>query len=101
MTQKSGSNGSFKTAERKETSTMKFFWHSRDSDAVKLRHGPLRRAQPTRVPYASTLTKSAECAPGVVFTIRRLSFARRMDLSRKIREISRKIDFIAAGDELQ
>ena len=80
---------------------MKFFWHSRDSDAVKLRHGPLRRAQPTRVPYASTLTKSAECAPGVVFTIRRLSFARRMDLSRKIREISRKIDFIAAGDELQ
>jgi len=80
---------------------MKFFWHSRDPGSVKFKQGGLRRAKPKRVPYTSTLTKSSESAPGVVFTIRRLSFARRMDLSRTIREISRKIDFMAAGEELQ
>src|SRR5437764_10219502 len=98
MTQTNGNNGSSKTAEHKETSTMKFFWHSRDPGSVQLKQGGLKRAKPTRVPYASTLIKTSESAPGVVFTIRRVSFARRMDLSRTIREISRKIDFMAAGE---
>ena len=79
---------------------MNFFWHSRESASCS-GQGDLRRREHEQVPYSSTLTKNSTFAPGVVFTIRRLSFGRRMELSRKIREISRRIDFVAAGEELQ
>ena len=38
--------------------------------------------------------------PGVKFAIHRISFGRRMELSRRVREISRKAEFLEAGTEL-
>lgn len=64
---------------------MKYSWPSR-SEAV---------------PYSSTVTVRARSISGVTFRVRRISFGGRMDLSREIREISKRIDFLAAGDELQ
>jgi len=39
--------------------------------------------------------------PGVTFAINRISFGRRMELSRRVREISQKGEFLEAGSELQ
>jgi hypothetical protein len=47
----------------------------------------------TRVPSATTA--------GVIFQIRRMSFSRRLDLARKVREIAQKVEFLEAGKELK
>jgi len=39
----------------------------------------------------------AESAAGVRYAIARLTFGRRLDLARRIREIGRKAEFLAAG----
>ncbi len=49
--------------------------------------------------YNSYLTVRSECMPGVTYTIRRMSFDRRIDLTRQIRELSRKIEFLQAGQD--
>ncbi len=54
----------------------------------------------TALQYESVITIHSKAAPGVTFTIRRVSFGRRMDLSRRVREISRKAEFLEAGNEL-
>jgi hypothetical protein len=41
----------------------------------------------------------AESAAGVRFAIARLTFGRRLDLARRIREIGRRAEFLAAGAE--
>jgi hypothetical protein len=38
--------------------------------------------------------------PGVRFTINRISFGRRMELSRRVRDITQKLEFHEAGSEL-
>jgi hypothetical protein len=50
--------------------------------------------------YDSTISIDSQAAPGVRFAIHRISFGRRMELSRRVREISRKAEFLAAGNEL-
>jgi hypothetical protein len=51
--------------------------------------------------YESTRTvESAECE-GVTFRIARISFARRLELARRVRELGRRIEFEQAGDALQ
>jgi len=40
----------------------------------------------------------SKIAPGVVFVVARMSFARRMDLIRRIRELSLKFDFLNSGE---
>ena len=55
-----------------------------------------RAQQP--VPYESTMTLSSRSLEGVEFTIRRLSFARRMELARNVLELSRRFDFRQAGE---
>lgn len=47
--------------------------------------------------YNSYLTVKSECMPEVTYTIRRISFERRIELTRQIRELSRKIEFLQAG----
>jgi hypothetical protein len=47
-----------------------------------------------------TLTEvESQTAPGVKFTIARMSFGRRVDLMRKVRELSKRIEFLEAGRE--
>jgi hypothetical protein len=57
----------------------------------------------TRAPvsYESVITIESTAMPGVVFVINRISFGRRMELSRLVREISKKAEFLEAGTELQ
>ena len=47
--------------------------------------------------YDSALWFDAESAAGVRFAIARLTFGRRLELARRIREIGRKAEFLAAG----
>jgi hypothetical protein len=53
------------------------------------------------VSYQSAITTDSSAMPGVVFVINRISFGRRMELSRLVREITRKAEFLEAGTELQ
>src|ERR1700691_6637934 len=52
------------------------------------------------VHYDSLISIDSKAAPGVTFAIYRISFGRRMELSRRVREISRKAEFLEAGTEL-
>ena len=51
--------------------------------------------------YESIITIDSKSARGVRFAIHRMSFGRRLDLSRRIRELSRKAAFLAAGSDMQ
>jgi hypothetical protein len=53
-----------------------------------------------RVRYDSIVSIDSKAAPGVRFAIHRISFGRRMELSRRVREISRKAEFLEASTEL-
>jgi hypothetical protein len=52
------------------------------------------------VHYESVVSIDSKAAPGVRFAIHRISFGRRMELSRRVREISQKAEFLDAGTEL-
>ncbi len=52
------------------------------------------------VHYDSVVSIDSKVVPGVILTIHRVSFARRMELSRRVREISQKAEFFEAGTEL-
>ena len=54
----------------------------------------------SNVHYDSVKTVESKAAPGVRFAIQRVSFGRRMDLSRRVRELSRRAEFLRAGSEL-
>jgi hypothetical protein len=49
--------------------------------------------------FDSVLWFDAESAAGVRYGIARLTFGRRLDLARRIREIGRKAEFLAAGTD--
>lgn len=53
------------------------------------------------VSYDSVITIQSNTMPGVTFAINRISFGRRMELSRLVRELSKKAEFLEAGTELQ
>ncbi len=53
------------------------------------------------VSYESETTLEAKSTPGVRYTIRRISFALRGDLARRVRELSGRAEFHAAGDSVQ
>jgi hypothetical protein len=48
--------------------------------------------------YESVLTMESRVCGGVRFTIGRMSFGRRIELARRVREISHKLDFAQAGN---
>lgn len=73
---------------------MKFLSRSDNSRA------PKRQPADTRVSYESVLKVASEAVPGVGFSINRISFGRRMELSRLVREIAQKVEFLEAGSEL-
>ena len=51
--------------------------------------------------YESVITHSSKLYPTVRFTVRRMSFARRCELAHRVRELSRKMEFLQAGDSVQ
>jgi len=52
------------------------------------------------VRYESALRLVSASTPGVHFTIRKISFGRRTELLRRVRELTRKVEFLEAGQRL-
>ena len=52
------------------------------------------------VSYESALAVESKAMAGVRFVINRISFGRRMELSRRVREITQKAEFLEAGSDL-
>ena len=50
--------------------------------------------------YESVISIESKAVQGVRFGIHRISFGRRMELSRRVRELSRKAEFLEAGTEM-
>ena len=48
--------------------------------------------------YESTVPVESAKYPGVRFTVRRLSFGRRLELTRKVKEMLGRLEFLAAGE---
>lgn len=69
---------------------MKFLSHS-DND----------RLGKAAVEYGSTLTLPSRSIAGVEFTVLRLSLARRMELARRVLELSRRMEFRDAGGNVE
>ena len=49
--------------------------------------------------YSSSLARESKIAPDVTFVLARMSFGRRVELTRRIREIAQKVEFLQAGNE--
>lgn len=60
---------------------------------------PLHSASPRESVYESTVTFEATSLPGVRFTVVRMSFGRRTELFRKIREIAVRAPFLEASSD--
>lgn len=73
---------------------MRFLWHS--GNAVS--EGSTARDP---VSYESVVRIESKTILGVTFSINRISFGRRMELSRQVREISQRAEFLDAGNELR
>lgn len=48
--------------------------------------------------YESTVTMHAKSAPGVTLLIKRMSFGRRLELMRRIRELAQQVEHSASAD---
>jgi len=66
-----------------------------------LSHSDDPEASAIPIEYTSVLTRASEVMPGVEFTIVKLSFARRMELARRVLELSRQMEFRAAGEGVE
>ena len=51
--------------------------------------------------YESSAWFDAEAVPGVRYGIARVSFGRRIDLARRIREIGRKVEYLEAASDVR
>jgi hypothetical protein len=49
--------------------------------------------------YESLEVVGSQLAAGVTFTVAKMSYGRRLELMRKIRELSRKLEFLEAGSK--
>ena len=79
---------------------MKFLWRSDRKHAAVDREKFATKAKATDS-YESVITLRSKLIPGGTFAIYRISFGRRMELSRRAREISIKAEFLEAGNQLQ
>ncbi len=69
---------------------MKFPWHSDKEEVAEEVAGS---------GYASESAVESRTVPGVTFTIAKMSFGRRVELMRRVRELARKTEFLAASEE--
>jgi hypothetical protein len=49
--------------------------------------------------YESVTEKESAAAPGVKYQVAKMSFGRRLELLRLIRELARRVDFLAASEK--
>jgi hypothetical protein len=48
--------------------------------------------------YESWVERESKTAPGVTFVLAKMSFGRRVELTRRLREIAQRVEFLEAGD---
>src|SRR4029077_11566613 len=48
--------------------------------------------------YESWLERESRTPPGVTFVLAKISFGRRVEVMRRLREIAQKVEFLEAGD---
>jgi hypothetical protein len=48
--------------------------------------------------YESWLEKESQTTPGVRFVLAKMSFGRRVELTRRLREIAQRVEFLEAGE---
>jgi hypothetical protein len=48
--------------------------------------------------YESTITVDSKVLPGVRVTVRRMSFGRRLELTRQVKQLLSRLEFLAAGE---
>jgi len=51
------------------------------------------------VTYESVVEVESKIVPGVRFTVARMSFGRRVELMRRVRELGRRMEFLEAGEQ--
>ena len=61
----------------------------------------LRLPDARTVAYESVVQRKSTSVPGATYSIRRMSFSARMELSRKIRELSKRVEFLSSGTDIQ
>lgn len=49
--------------------------------------------------YESVTTMDSQLAPGVSFTVAKMSFGRRTELMQRVRGLARKVEFLEAGQD--
>ena len=49
--------------------------------------------------YESTVAVESLAAPGVAYTVARMSFGRRAELMRQVRELARRLEFLDASED--
>jgi hypothetical protein len=49
--------------------------------------------------YESVTVVESQKVPGVTFAVARMSFGRRVELMRRVRELARRVEFLEAGRE--
>ena len=69
---------------------MKFPWHSDKGKAADGNFGGS---------YASETVVKSRAVPGVTLTIAKTSFGRRVELMRRVRELARRTEFLAASED--
>ena len=69
---------------------MKFPWHSDKKAADGVAGGS----------YRSESVVESRTVPGVRLTIAKMSFGRRVELMRRVRELARRTEFLAASEEV-
>jgi len=79
---------------------MKFLSHSAKptNGVTDGRGGPMPGEA---VSYDSVIRTMSKTVPGVMFSINRISFGRRLELTRLVREISQRAEFLEAGTGLE
>src|ERR1700734_1057433 len=78
---------------------MKSMWRL-DKERNDAATGPPTTPTNGVVRYDSVVWIESKAVLGVRFAIHRISFGRRMELSRRVREISRRAEFLEASTEL-
>src|SRR6266852_5414626 len=59
----------------------------------------LRSVREKTMHYESVLKRRSESFPEISYTVRKISFGGRLELAKDIRELSRRMEFAAAGQE--
>src|SRR5436305_13791474 len=89
-TASNGSVGDSASLGRKERSMTKLWWRSVSNQEDPEQENHMRYEDRTRI--------ESKLIAGVHFIVERMSFGRRIELTRRIRELAERVEFLSAGE---